>query len=171
MRASGALTRHDSTSSAMTNPRPGDRPVEVALVADADHAVIVADIDGVICFWNPAAEQIFGYSRSQALGETLDIIIPARLRARHWDGYRRVMRSGRTEYAGRTLAVPATRQDGTRISVEFTVTLLRDRTGVLWGIGAILRDVSAKWEAERELHRRIGELERELATRLGVSES
>jgi PAS domain S-box-containing protein len=156
----------------VTAPVPfGDEPLEVALVASTDHAVIVADPDGVICFWNPAAERIFGYSRSEALGETLDIIIPDRLRARHWDGYNRVMQTGHTDYGGRTLAVPAVRHDGTRISVEFTVTLLRDPTGALCGIGALLRDVSARWEEQRALHSRIGELERELATLRGVRES
>ena len=144
----------------MTNPQP----LEVALVESTDHAVIVADPDGVIRFWNPAAEHIFGRSRADALGETLDIIIPDKLRARHWDGYRRVMRTGQTEYAGRTLAVPALRQDGTRISVEFTVALLRDESGALRGIAAILRDVSATFEEQRALRRRVGELESELAT-------
>ena len=148
----------------MTSLTPScNEPLEVALVANTDHAVIVADPDGVICFWNPAAERIFGYSRSEALGETLDIIIPDKLRARHWDGYGRVMHTGQTEYAGRVLAVPAIRRDGTRISVEFTVTLLRDPSGALCAIGAVLRDVSASWEEQRALHRRIGELERELA--------
>ncbi len=139
-------------------------PLEVALIASTDHAVIVADPDGVISFWNPAAEQLFGHSRADALGETLDIIIPDKLRARHWDGYRRVMQTGQTDYAGRTLAVPAMRQDGTRLSVEFTVTLLRDATGAIFGIAAIVRDVSAAWEERRALQRRIAELERELAT-------
>jgi PAS domain S-box-containing protein len=148
----------------MSSTPAGNEPLEVALIANTDHAVIIANPDGVICCWNQAAERIFGYSRSEALGETLDIIIPDKLRARHWDGYRRVMRSGQTEYGGRTLGVPAIRQDGTRISVEFTVTLLREPTGALCGIGAILRDVSARWEEQRALHRRIGELERELET-------
>ena len=143
---------------------PPNEPLEVALVANTDHAVIVADPAGVICFWNPAAERMFGRSRSDALGESLDIIIPGKLRARHWDGYHRVMRTGQTEYAGRTLAVPAVRQDGTRISVEFTVTLLRDTTGAIRAIAAILRDVSVKWEEQRALHRRVAALERELAT-------
>ena len=140
----------------------GDEPLEVGLIANTDHAVIVADTDGVIRFWNPAAEGIFGHSRVDALGETLDVIVPDKLRARHWYGYRRVMRTGQTDYAGRTLAVPAPRRDGTRISVEFTVTLLRDPAGVLRGIAAVLGDVTAEWEARRALQRRLDELEREL---------
>lgn len=139
-------------------------PLEVELIARTDHAVVVADADGLISFWNPAAETMFGHSRADALGKSLDITIPDKLRARHWDGYHRVMQTGQTEYAGRTLAVPAMRQDGTRISVEFTVTLLRNATGAVLGIAAILRDVTAAWEERRGLQRRIVELERELAT-------
>jgi PAS domain S-box-containing protein len=142
---------------------PGGDVLEVALVAGTDHAVIVADPEGVIRFWNPAAETLLGHAREDVLGQSLDIIIPDKLRGRHWDGYRRVMETGETEYAGRTLAVPALRRDGTRISVEFTVTLLHDDTGRVRGIGAILRDVTARWEEQRALHRRLADLERELA--------
>ncbi|HEX2104278.1 MAG TPA: PAS domain S-box protein [Solirubrobacteraceae bacterium] len=143
--------------------RLGDEPLEVALVAGTDHAVVVADTDGVIRFWNPAAEAMFGHAREDAVGSSLDLIIPEKLRDRHWDGYNRVMETGQTEYGGRTLAVPALRRDGTRISVEFTVTLLTDRAGAVVGIGAILRNVTAKWEEQRALNRRVAELERELA--------
>jgi PAS domain S-box-containing protein len=144
--------------------RLGDEPLEVALVAETDHAVVVADAEGIIRFWNPAAEAMFGHSRDDAIGTTLDLIIPEKLRDRHWDGYRRVMETGETEYGGRTLAVPAVRRDGTRISVEFTVTPLRDPAGAIAGIGAILRDVTARWEEQRAQNRRIADLERELAT-------
>ena len=90
------------------------------------------------------------------------MIIPEHLRERQWAGYHRVMETGQTDYAGRTLAVPAIRRDGTRISVEFTVTLLRDTSGAMRGIAAILRDVTARWEVQRALRRRMAELEREL---------
>jgi PAS domain S-box-containing protein len=139
-------------------------PIEVALVAGTDHAVVVADLDGLIRFWNPAAKAMFGHTRDEAVGQSLDLIIPEQLRGRHWDGYHRVMQTGETEYGGRTLAVPAIRRDGTRISVEFTVTLLRDEAGTLSGIGAILRDVTAQWEERRAQSRRLAELERELAS-------
>ena len=147
--------------------RLGDRPLEVALVEGTDHAVVVADPDGVIRFWNPAAEAMFGHTRADAVGQTLDLIIPDKLRDRHWSGYRHVMATGETEYAGRTLAVPALRADGTRISVEFTVTLLTGEDGAIAGIAAILRDVSAQWEERRALTRRLAELERTLAAREG----
>jgi PAS domain S-box-containing protein len=143
------------------------RPLEVALVAGTDHAVVVADADGVIRFWNPAAETMFGHARADAVGRTLDLIIPEKLRGRHWEGYRHVMATGETSYAGRTLAVPAERADGTRISVEFTVTLLHDRDGAVAAIAAIIRDVTEQWEERRALQRRLAELEREVAARAG----
>ena len=132
------------------------------LVVTAGDAVIVADARGVIRFWNRAAEAIFGHSRDEALGETLDLIIPERLRQRHWDGYWRTMASGETKHGGRTLAVPAMRADGARISIEFTVTLLRNGGGGVSAIAAILRDVTERFERERALRRRVDELEREL---------
>lgn len=140
-----------------------DEVLEVAVIANTDHAVIVADPAGVIRFWNPADEAMFGHGAREALGQTLDIIIPDKLRERHWDGYRRVMATGETDYSGRTLAVPALRSDGTRISVEFTVTLLCDDAGDVAAIAAILRDVTARWNEQRDLRRRLAELERELA--------
>jgi PAS domain S-box-containing protein len=136
------------------------RTLEELVVERTDHAVVVADPDGVIVFWNPAAEAMFGHPRSAAIGQSLDLIIPDKLRDRHWDGYRRVMATGKTDYAGRTLAVPALRADGTRISVEFTVTLLEDDAGAVAAIAAIVRDVTAQWEERRALQRRLAELER-----------
>jgi PAS domain S-box-containing protein len=138
-----------------------------SLVENADDAVIVADASGAIQYWNPASEAMFGYTSGEAIGASLDIIVPAKLRERHWDGYRRVMASGQTEYAGRMLAVPAVRADGTRISVEFTVTLLRDGEGTLWGIGAIMRDVTARWYEQRELRRELDTLKRDVASPAG----
>jgi PAS domain S-box-containing protein len=133
------------------------------LVANADDAVIVADASGVVRYWNRAAEAMFGHSREDAVGANLDLIVPEKLRERHWEGFHRVMSTGETSYAGRMLAVPAMRADGERISVEFTVTLLHDPAGRLWGIGAILREVTARWEEQRALNRRLHELERQLA--------
>jgi len=145
--------------------RIAGRPLEVALLEHTDHAVVVADTGGVIRFWNPAAEAMFGHSRAVAVGASLDLIIPDPLRDRHWDGYGRVMATGETEYAGRTLAVPAIRADGTRISVEFTVTLLRDDRDAVVGIAAILRDVTRQFDEQRALRRRVAELERGAADR------
>jgi len=112
-------------------------------------AVIVSDRSGVIVFWNPAAEAIFGYSAAEALGQSLDLIIPERFRARHWAGYRAVMSSGVTRYGRDLLAVPAMRKDSRRISLEFSIVLVRDDGGDVAGAAAIIRDVTARWERER----------------------
>ena len=122
------------------------------LAREAPDAVIYADANGAIGFWNQGAERIFGFSEAEALGKTLDIIIPENLRQRHWTGFAATMQSGKTSYgAGDLLAVPALRKDGRRISVEFTVLLIRDDDGALTGIAAILRDVTPRFEEMKRL--------------------
>jgi PAS domain S-box-containing protein len=134
-----------------------------ALVHGAGDAVIVADRDGAIRYWNAAAEAMFGHTAADAVGASLDLVIPERLRDRHWEGYRQTMASGETKYGGQTLSVPAVRADGARISVEFTVALLHDAGGAVTGIAAIMREVTAAFEERRALQRRVRELEDELA--------
>jgi PAS domain S-box-containing protein len=92
------------------------------------------------------------------LGQSLDIIIPEGLRARHWAGYSATMQSGSTRYgAGEILAVPAMRKDGRRISIEFTILPFRDDAGRMQGIAAILRDVTVRFEETRALRRQLAE--------------
>jgi len=149
----------------MQSVEPLSDHVLAALVRDAGDAVVVADPDGTIRYWNAAAERILGHRAADAVGASLDLIIPEPLRERHWQGFAHTMATGETQYAGRTLAVPALRADGARISVEFTVALLRDAKGAVTGIGAILRDVTAGWEERRALERRVRELEEQRAVR------
>lgn len=125
------------------------------LVGEAGDAIILCDAEGVIRFWNRSAERIFGYPRRDAIGQSLDIIIPENLRERHWKGYAEMMRTGRSKYGeGDTLAVPALRADGQRISIEFTVLPLRDGEGSTQGIAAILRDVTKRFEEMKALRAR-----------------
>ena len=124
------------------------------LVETAPDAVVYADKAGTIGFWNRGAERIFGWSAAEAEGCSLDIIIPESLRARHWDGYRQTMATGRSRYgAGDLLAVPAIRKDGARISVEFTIVPFHGPDGAMEGIAAILRDVTARFEEMKALRR------------------
>ena len=105
-----------------------------ALLSTRSDAIVAADTKGIITFWNPGAERIFGHLSSKAIGHSLDIIIPEQLRKRHWDGYYRVMNDGQSRYeSGDILAVPAIKMDGTRISVEFTIVPLRNEAGYLTG--------------------------------------
>jgi PAS domain S-box-containing protein len=125
------------------------------IVEAAQDAIIVADCEGVIALWNQGAEAMFGYSTEEAMGQPLDLIIPERLRQRHWEGYQRVMATGATRYARELLAVPAVRKDGSRISLEFTITLLHDGDRKLFGAAAIIRDVTAQWQREKALRERL----------------
>ncbi len=129
------------------------------IVDGTQDAIIFADRDGIIRLWNSGAEAMFGYRAEEALGQTLDLIIPERLRGRHWAGYRKVMATGVTRYGRELLAVPAIRKDGMRISLEFTIVLLRDATGELLGPAAIIRDVTERWQKEKALKERLAALE------------
>ncbi|HEV8676038.1 MAG TPA: PAS domain-containing protein [Methylomirabilota bacterium] len=129
------------------------------LVRAAGDAIVVADSEGLIRLWNPAATRIFGFSPEEAVGQSLDLIIPERFRARHWAGYREVMRTGQTRYGADVLRVPALHKDGRRVSVAFTVALLTDPSGRVTGIAAIVRDETARWAEEQALRRRVAELE------------
>ena len=121
------------------------------LVRGMADAVIVADPNGTIVFWNHAAELLFGWSAPEATGRSLDLIVPERLRERHWTGYRRVMATGHTGYGSRLLEVPALHRDGRSLSIGFTVTLLRRADGTVRGIGAVVRDETERWQERRAL--------------------
>jgi PAS domain S-box-containing protein len=130
------------------------------IVEEMPEAVIFADRQGTVRLWNRGAETMFGYSATEALGQSLDLIVPERFRARHWEGYRQVMATGVTRYGERLLAVPAMRKDGRRISIEFSIALLKDERGAVAGALAVVRDVTARWQAERELRARLAALEK-----------
>jgi PAS domain S-box-containing protein len=129
-----------------------------AVLSTSSDAIIAADKEGVIRFWNPGAERIFGYARDAAIGQSLDIIIPERLRKRHWDGYHYVIKTGESRYGqGDVLAVPGIKQDGAGISIEFTIVPLRNGAGELIGLAAIMRDVTKRFEEMRALKRELAE--------------
>ena len=122
-------------------------------------AIVVSDEDGVIRFWNPAAERLFGFSQADALGNSLDLIIPERLRERHWAGYRKTMATGETRYSNDLLRVPAVHKDGRPLSVAFTVALLFAPEHKVKGIVAVIRDETSRFMEERNLRKRVAELE------------
>lgn len=132
------------------------------IVTDCQVAIIFADRDGIIRLWNSGAEAMFGYQAEEALGQSLDLIVPERHRDRHWEGYRKVMATGVTKYGRELLAVPAMKKDGTRISLEFSIALLRAPTGELLGAAAIMQDVTARWQQQKELKQRLAVLEAKL---------
>jgi PAS domain S-box-containing protein len=130
----------------------------LTLTREAPDAIVYADAEGVIRFWNRGAERIFGFAEAEAVGGSLDIMIPESLRARHWQGYDVTMRTGSTRYgAGEILAVPAMRKGGRRIPIEFTILPFHDEAGAMMGIAAILRDVTARFEEIRALRKKLAE--------------
>ena len=136
---------------------PLDDHVLARVVEQLADAVIIADKDGTICFWNAAAERVFGRSAQEAVGSSLDLIVPERQRSRHWDGYHRVMATGDTKYGTDLLRVPALHADGQRRSIAFTVTLVEDPDGRVAGIAAVVRDETQRWAEEQELRQRARE--------------
>lgn len=133
--------------------------VLVNLVHVAGDAIIIADTEGSIVLWNPAAERLFGFTMVEAVGHSLDLIIPERFRKQHWAGYRTVMQTGQTRYGTQVLRVPAQRKDGQRLSVAFTVALLRASDEQVTGIAAIIRDETERWQTEQALRQRLAILE------------
>ena len=129
------------------------------LVEALADAVIFADLSGAIRFWNPAAERLFGFTEAEALGSSLDLIVPKRFRERHWAGYKKTMATGQTRYAHDVLRVPAVHKDGRPLSIAFTVGLLCGPQGNVTGILAVIRDETARFAADRNLRKRLAELE------------
>ncbi len=147
----------------MTAPSP--QWLAHQIVAHASEAVLFADRDGTVRLWNAGAERMFGWTAAEMVGKSMDPIIPDRLRQRHWDGWTETMRTGVTKYAGADLlAVPALHKDGRTLSVEFSIQLVRDDSGVLLGPVAIFRDVTARFQRDKELRQRVKELEARLAS-------
>ncbi|MBS7544409.1 PAS domain S-box protein [Ancylobacter oerskovii] len=129
------------------------------LIDSAADAVVASDRDGRIIMWNAGAARIFGFAEDEALGQSLDIIIPEPFRARHWEGYAETVASGKSRYgAGDLLAVPGLTKDGRRISLEFTIVLLKDAAGRVRGMASILRDVTRRFEETRALKKELAAL-------------
>ena len=133
------------------------------LVEVVGDAVVAADASGAINLWNPAAERLFGFTQAEALGKSLDIIIPEHLRERHWTGYRQTMANGETRYGREVLRVPAVHKDGQPLSIAFTVGLLPGPQGETTGIVAVIRNETARFAEERNLRNRLVELENNIA--------
>ncbi|MGZ5428344.1 MAG: PAS domain-containing protein [Thermoanaerobaculia bacterium] len=129
------------------------------IVEHSPMAILFADREGKIRLWNAGAETVFGYTAKEALGQSLDLIVPERQRARHWEGWVEVMATGVTKYGRDPLAVPAVRKDGTRISIEFNVVLVRTDSGELAGVAAMVQDVTARWQKHKEMNARLAALE------------
>ena len=132
------------------------------LVQAMGDAVVVVDTAGLIVMWNPAATRIFGFTEEEALGRSLDIIIPERQRGRHWDGYAKTVETGITRYGTSLLRVPALHRDGATLSIAFTVALLTDEAGKVTAVASVIRDETARFAEERALKKQVTELQARL---------
>ncbi len=132
------------------------------LVEAVGDAIMACDASGTIVLWNPACTRMFGYSAAEALGRSLDIIIPQRQQQRHWDGYHQTMASGKTKYGNDVLRVPAVHKDGHSLSIAFSVALTHTPEGKVASIVAVVRDESARFAQERSLRKRLTELEQQV---------
>lgn len=134
------------------------------IVEGSPDAVVFGDREGKIRIWNAGAEAMFGFTAAEALGQSMDIIIPERLRGRHWEGYDKVMATGVSRYgADHLLAVPAITKDGRTLSIEFTIQMLKGPGGEILGPVAVIRDVTKRFVRDREMAKKMKELEGRLA--------
>jgi len=133
------------------------------LVAAVGDAIIASDASGAITLWNPGAVRMFGYTEEEALGKSLDLITPERLRHRHWEGYHHSMATGTTKYGNDLLRVPATHKDGRAMSIAFTVAMLFTPERKVGAVVAVIRDETTRFNDERALKKRVAELEAQLA--------
>ena len=144
---------HDPSQDSLTRTA-----IAAALLESAANAVVVSDREGIIVLWNAGAERIFGFTEQEAVGKSLDIIIPAPLRERHWQGYRETVRTGTSRYgAGDVLAVPGLHKDGHRISLEFTITTLAGADGQVTGMVAVMTDVTKRFEQLKLLRKQLAD--------------
>lgn len=134
-----------------------------SLVSAIGDAIVVSDADNNIVYWNPAAERMFGHSRGEAIGQSLDMIIPERLRKRHGEGYRKTMETGITKYGADVLRVPAVHRNGSAMSISFTVAMLYAPDGRVSAVAAVIRDETTRFNEDRQLRKRLAELEAQVA--------
>jgi PAS domain S-box-containing protein len=131
-----------------------------SIVQQAPDAILFSDREGVIRLWNRGCELVFGFTEAEALGQSLDIIIPEKLRARHWEGYFKVMATGESAYGTKLLSVPALHKDGRQLSCAFSIVMLKDENDTPTGVASIMRDVTDAWLREKGLKERIAQLEK-----------
>jgi PAS domain S-box-containing protein len=119
------------------------------LVEKSPDGVVFAGADGMIRVWNAAAERIFGFSAQEALGQSLDLIIPERFRERHWAGYDRALADGETKYKGKVMPTRSMRKDGTAIYIEMGFAIIKDGQGKAIGAVATVRDITERFQREK----------------------
>lgn len=129
------------------------------LIEAVSDAIIVCNASGDITLWNPAAERMFGFTESEALGQSLNLIIPERQRQRHWNGYHKTMHTGQTRYGNEVLQVPALHKNGSTLSIAFTVAMMYSAEKTVTAIVAVIRNETSRRKEEQNLRQRLEQLE------------
>ena len=138
---------------------PDDPLLYKDVVEQLPDAVVVADPDGGILVWNRAAEALFGFTAAEAIGSSLDIIIPERFRAAHWEGFRRAVENGRTRLGSQARTTRSMHKLGHKLYVDLSFGLVTDAAGAVVGSMAVARDCTARYEADKALRSRLADLE------------
>jgi len=139
------------------------------LIAQGPDAMIFADREGIIRTWNAAAVRIFGHAQAHAIGQSLNLIVPDQYREAHWSGWDCALAAGETKYVGQSVPTRAERADGSPITIELGFAIVLDEEGEAVGALATARDISERWDRDRETRRRLRDLEAELAELKGES--
>lgn len=128
----------------MTTQPPLPACLAESVLLQMAEAVIYSNRQGIIEIWNPAAAAMFGHSADQALGQSLDLIIPERLRAAHWRGFEAAMQSGRTRLKGQATTTRALHRSGETRYVDMSFALVCDEHGQAIGSVAVARDATER---------------------------
>lgn len=121
-------------------------------------ALIFADLDGIIRFWNPGAETVFGFAAADAVGQSLDLIIPERLRKAHWDGFEKAIVRGGTLPGRTSMITRSLHQSGEQIYVDMSFAMVKNQAGQMLGSMAVARDATKRFLEEKSLRRQLAEL-------------
>ncbi|MFB1010207.1 MAG: PAS domain S-box protein [Thiopseudomonas sp.] len=119
------------------------------IIEQSSDALIYSATDGTIQRWNAASEQLFGFSKADAMGQSLDIIIPEHLREAHWRGFDAAVASGQLKLSGKPTLTRALHRDGHKIYVEMTFALVKNEAGEVQGSVSMARDVTERIEKEK----------------------
>ena len=136
------------------------RNLALAIVEQVADAIIFADRQGVIRLWNPAAEAVFGFSADEMIGQSLDLIIPERLRPAHWKAFHQAIEAGRTRLGRRALITRSVHKSGARLYVDLSFAIVRDAAGEVAGAVAVARDATDRHTSETTMKQRLAELEK-----------
>ncbi len=119
------------------------------ILRDVADALIYADAQGIIRAWNPAATALFGFTEAEALGQSLDLIIPKHLRTAHWRGYYAALNAGHTRFGGQVRTTRSLHKDGRKLYVDMSFSVVTNGEGEVLGSAAMARDATERYLAER----------------------